>query len=156
MSRVKLAFLLFPLAPVAMLVVFASALGPIKEALGIIPTALILSYGWSMITGAIAFLAMRASGHDNLLVCAIAGGVCGALYFVIPFSLSGFPLSTLQYDSYLWVALLATLGAIGGVCFRWISGPFIAKGGVVPMPNHSPDPTLASGTPPAGQESRHR
>jgi hypothetical protein len=37
------------------------------------------------------------------------------------------------------------------------SGKALAPGTVVadPAPNHSPDPTLASGTSPAGQEPRH-
>jgi len=46
-------------------------------------------------------------------------------------------------------------GAVSTVLTIFLIGKIRSNPGTKTKSNHSPDPTLASGTPPAGQESRH-
>jgi len=154
--RIKLAFLLGPLVPVSLIVGFMFILDRNRGVLKIVPVALMLSYAWFSVTGGIIYVLLRKFGRDNLVICALAGGVAGALYFIGPFAFSGYPISSIEDGTLLFVGLLFVVGAVAGICFRWISGPFRTGRPVTNVPNQSSEPTLSLVTPPAGQESRPR
>jgi hypothetical protein len=138
--RIKLAFVLGPLAPVLLILAFMCILDRSFGAIEVLPVALVLSYAWFDVTGSIIYVVLRRLRCDDLIVCALAGGIAGTLYFIGPFALSGFHLSSLDSGTFLFVALLFVVGAVAGICFRWISGPFKTQRFAIDLPNQSKDP----------------
>jgi hypothetical protein len=128
-------------------------------------------FGLTFIGGVIIGIAYGITGHKSAPLAAI--GISNFFFMIVGFTIAG----SLTVDGrwkHLWfVALVCWLGSLVNVLFFGISvahwslagcAIVIAMGiggGVAALffknkPNQSPELTLSSGTPPAGQESRPR
>ena len=103
----------------------------------------VISYGISYVIGIPVFICLRRIRRETMLAYSMIGGIVGFLYLPI---INGF--IGLTPELVVISFFFALLGASVGASFKLIAGR-------TRVSNQSTDPTLASGTPPAGQESRH-
>ncbi len=118
--RLKLAFLLCSL-------IAACLAWVLLRELDVLPGVAALGFVWFLAFGGLSYLILKKARADRPTSCAIAGAIAGSLYFLIPILFVPHLIHSVTASQFVWVGSLAVVGAMSGLCFRAISGPFATQ-----------------------------